>query len=85
MYQPIRPRQAVDLILQRKTPFGARIFVPLDESPQVIPLIDPEVGDLMYIVPIFSLGKGVPNPRSFVDAGFCKRRRAWLLFLISKT
>ena len=68
MYQPIRPRQSVDLILQRKTPFGARIFVPLDESPQVIPLIDPEVGDLMYIVPIFSSGKGVPNLRSFVDA-----------------
>ncbi len=72
MYQPVRPRQALDLILQRKTPFGPRIFVPLDESSQVIPLIDPEVGDLMYIVPIFALGKGVPNPRSFVDASFLK-------------
>lgn len=79
MYQPIRPRQAVDLILQRKTPFGARIFVPLDESPQVIPLIDPEVGDLMYIVPIFSLGKGVPNPRSFVDAGFLQTAQGMVI------
>lgn len=79
MYQPIRPKQAVDLILQRKTPFGARIFVPLDESPQVIPLIDPEVGDLMYIVPIFSLGKGVPNPRSFVDAGFLQTAQGMVI------
>lgn len=79
MYQPIRPRQAVDLILQRKTAFGARIFVPLDESPQVIPLIDPEVGDLMYIVPIFSLGKGVPNPRSFVDASFLQTAQGMVI------
>lgn len=79
MYQPIRPKQSVDLILQRKTPFGARIFVPLDESPQVIPLIDPEVGDLMYIVPIFSLGKGVPNPRSFVDAGFLQTAQGMVI------
>lgn len=79
MYQPIRPKQAVDLILQRKTPFGARIFVPLDESPQVIPLIDPEVGDLMYIVPIFSLGKGVPNPRSFVDASFLQTAQGMVI------
>ncbi len=70
MYQPVRPKQAANLILQRKTPFGARIFVPLDESAQVIPLLDPEVGDLMYIVPVFAQGKGVPNPRSFVDADF---------------
>lgn len=85
MYQPIRPRQAVDLILQRKTPFGARIFVPLDESPQVIPLIDPEVGDLMYIVPIFRWAKACPIRVRLLTPVFCKRRRAWLLFLISKT
>ena len=79
MYQPIRPKQSVDLILQRKTPFGARIFVPLEESPQVIPLIDPEVGDLMYIVPIFSLGKGVPTPRSFVDANFLQTAQGMVI------
>lgn len=70
MYQPLRPRQPIDLILQRKTPFGPRIFIPLDEAPQVLPLIDPEVGDLMYIVPVFAYGKGVPNQRSFVDVTF---------------
>ena len=70
MYQPMRSRQPVDLILQRKTAFGARIFIPLDESPYVLPLIDPEVGDLMYIIPVFARGKGVPNARSFVDASF---------------
>ncbi|MBR1778781.1 MAG: hypothetical protein IJ752_09410 [Alphaproteobacteria bacterium] len=70
MYQPMRSRQPIDLILQRKTAFGARIFIPLDESPQVLPLIDPEVGDLMYIIPVFARGKGVPHARSFVDASF---------------
>ncbi|MBO4644360.1 MAG: hypothetical protein J5716_07125, partial [Alphaproteobacteria bacterium] len=50
MYQPMRARQPVDLILQRKTAFGPRIFIPLDESPYVLPLIDPEIGDLMYII-----------------------------------
>ncbi len=79
MYQPIRSRQSVDLILQRKTPFGARIFVPLDESPQVLPLIDPEVGDLMYIVPIFALGKGTPSPRSFVDANFLQTAQGMVI------
>jgi len=33
-------------------------------------LIDPEVGALFYIVPVFALGKGVSNRRSFVDAVF---------------
>ena len=70
MYQPMRPQYPVDLILQRKTAFGPRIFIPLDESPQVLPLVDPEVGDLMYIIPVFARGKGVPHPRSFVDASF---------------
>ena len=70
MYQPMRARQPVDLILQRKTAFGPRIFIPLDESPYVLPLIDPEIGDLMYIIPVFSRGKGVLNARSFVDASF---------------
>lgn len=70
MYQPMRSRQPLDLILQRKTAFGARIFIPLDESPQVLPLIDPEVGDLMYIIPVFARGRGVPHARSFVDASF---------------
>ena len=70
MYQPLRPRRNIELVLQRKTPFGPRIFIPLDEMPQVIPLIDPEVGDLIYIVPVFALGKGLPHSRSFVDASF---------------
>lgn len=70
MYQPLRPRHNVDLVLQRKTPFGPRIFIPLEETPHVIPLIDPEVGDLMYIIPVFSLSRGVPQKRDFVDAAF---------------
>lgn len=70
MYQPLRPKQQIDLVLQRKTVFGPRIFIPLDESPYVLPLIDPEVGDLMYIIPVFARGKGVAQARSFVDASF---------------
>ncbi|HBO58367.1 MAG TPA: hypothetical protein DD624_00440 [Alphaproteobacteria bacterium] len=70
MVQPLRPKKNLDLILQRKTPFGPRIFIPMDETPEIIPLIDPEVGDLFYIVPVFALGKGVSNRRSFVDAVF---------------
>lgn len=70
MYQPIRPRQPLDLVLQRKTVFGPRIFIPLTESSQVLPMSDPEVGDMMYIIPIFDLGKGVAHARNFVDASF---------------
>lgn len=72
MYQPLRPKSSVDLVLQRKTPFGPRLFIPLSETPEVIPVIDPEVGDLMYVAPLFSLGKGMERPRSFVDASFLK-------------
>lgn len=70
MVQPLRPKKNLDLVLQRKTPFGPRIFIPMDETPEVIPLIDPEVGDLFYIVPVFALGKGLSHRRSFVDALF---------------
>ena len=70
MYQPIMAKKSVDLVLQRKTVFGPRIFIPLNETPQVVPLIDPEVGDLMYIIPIFDKGTGVAQARSFVDASF---------------
>ena len=70
MYQPLRPKNGVDLVLQRKTPFGPRLFIPLSETPDVIPVLDPEVGDLMFIVPLFSLNKGVSRFRSFIDADF---------------
>lgn len=70
MYQPVTAQKPIDLVLQRKTVFGPRIFIPMNETPQVLPLIDPEVGDLMYIVPVFDKGKGMPRPRSFVDASF---------------
>lgn len=70
MYKPLLPQQNADLLLQRRTPFGPRIFIPLEQMPHVIPLIDPEVGDLMYIVPVYETGKGVAHSRSFVDASF---------------
>ena len=67
MYQPLRPRSSVELVLQRKTPFGPRLFIPLAETPKVIPVLDPEVGDVIFVVPLFSLNKGMGQARSFVD------------------
>lgn len=70
MYQPVHPKTSVDLVLQRKTPFGPRLFIPLTETPDVIPVLDPEIGDLMYVIPLFSLNKGMARQRSFVDVRF---------------
>lgn len=70
MYQPVHPKTSVELVLQRKTPFGPRLFIPLTETPDVIPVLDPEIGDLMYVIPLFSLNKGMAHKRSFVDVRF---------------
>ena len=79
MYQPIRPRRPINLVLQRKTAFGPRIFVPLEEAPLVLPMIDPEVGDLMYIVPVFAKGAGIDKTRLFVDATFPQTAQGMLV------
>lgn len=70
MYSPVRPKKDIALFLQRKSPYGPRISVPLKEKTTVLSLIDPEIGDLFHIVPLFAVGEGLSHRRDFVDASF---------------
>ncbi len=70
MYQPMRSYHPLNLILQRKTPFGPRIFVPMQQSVRILEITDPEIGDLMYVAPVFSVGNGMASEYLFVDVSF---------------
>ena len=70
MYSPVHPKKDIPLLLQRKTPFGPRISIPLKEKTEVLSMVDPEIGDLFYIIPVFAAGEGLSHRRDFVDASF---------------
>lgn len=72
-YQPMQVGNEYPIILQRKSPFGPRLMVQLDKPAQgvhtanAISIIDPEVGDMFYIIPLYTLDKGIKLTRDFVD------------------
>lgn len=72
-YQPVQVENEYPIVLQRKSPFGPRLMVQLDKPAQgvhtanAVSIIDPEVGDMFYIIPLYTLDKGIKLTRDFVD------------------
>lgn len=57
--QPMRPRTPIETNPQPNSPVGARLFLSVAEPGQAIPVLDPEVGDNLVVVPVIPLGHGV--------------------------
>lgn len=68
MVQPLRPLRSIDVQPQMAATGGPRLFLPLAEGGLPVPVVDPEVGDTMTVVPVIPLGYGVSPERSYVDA-----------------
>lgn len=68
MPQPLRPLRAIDVEPQMKAPGGPRLFLPLAEGGTPVSVVDPEVGDTMWVVPVIPLGYGIAPERRYVDA-----------------
>jgi hypothetical protein len=57
--QPLRPAKPLEVKLQPESASGARLFMAVTEAGATMPMIDPEMGDQLYIVPLVGLGIGV--------------------------
>jgi hypothetical protein len=68
MPQPLRPLRSIEVEPQMKAPGGPRLFLPIAEGGAPVQVVDPEIGDTMWVVPVIPLGYGVSPERSYVDA-----------------
>ena len=57
--QPMRPKTPIETNPQPNSPVGARLFLSVAEPGNAIPILDPEVGDNLVVVPVIPLGQGV--------------------------
>ena len=57
--QPMRPKTPIETNPQPSSPVGARLFLSVAEPGKAIPILDPEVGDNLVVVPVIPLGHGV--------------------------
>ncbi|MBB4266730.1 tetratricopeptide repeat protein [Roseospira visakhapatnamensis] len=68
MKQPLRPERPIEIQAQPQSPVGARLLIPVIEGGAVIPVIDPELGDQFFALPVIQLGQGVYPERGYPDA-----------------
>lgn len=68
MNQPLRPLRSIEVQPQMAATGGPRLFLPLAEGGVPVPVVDPEVGDTMWVVPVIPLGYGIAPERRYVDA-----------------
>ncbi|MEE8371332.1 MAG: hypothetical protein V3R73_04225 [Sphingomonadales bacterium] len=61
------PAIPISLALRQNDREGVRIFIPLDAPGFHIQIEDPVVGDVLDIVPVLTVGAGVPEARSFAE------------------
>jgi len=57
--QPLAPETDIESNAQPNSPAGARLFLPVAEPGDAIPVADPEVGDTLVVVPVVPLGHGI--------------------------
>lgn len=63
---PMRPEKSIPA--QIVTTSGpAYVFMPVTQAEEIVTITDPQVGDTLSIIPLYSSGTGVYPPRSFVD------------------
>jgi hypothetical protein len=63
---PPRPTRAID-IRPQLVRNEASLFVAVSEAGRTVPIEDPEVGDMMLVVPVIPISSGVFPERSFAD------------------
>lgn len=68
MAQPLRPLRSIEVQPQMAATGGPRLFLPLAEGGLPVSVVDPEVGDTMWVVPVIPLGYGVAPERRYTDA-----------------
>ena len=70
MKQPMRPQKRIDFVPVEKSAEGPKIFFPVTDAGVLVSIVDTEIGDSIYAVPLFSVGRGVFPERNYVDADF---------------
>ena len=65
--QQARPDVAFQFVTQQTSPQGPRIFVLADGIGESITLVDPEVGDRLFIVPVLPLSRGIEEHQTFAQ------------------
>ncbi|MGD9637710.1 MAG: hypothetical protein AB7U85_01455 [Alphaproteobacteria bacterium] len=68
--QPIKPQSTIDVVPIHTSPEGAKLFMPVKDPSLMMSVVDPEIGDVIFVVPIFSLGRGIFPEMSYVDVDF---------------
>ena len=63
--QPLRPESPIEVKPQPESPVGARLFLPITEPGLGFPVRDPEVGDMLVVIPVIPLGHGVETDRRY--------------------
>ncbi|CAA6604514.1 conserved exported hypothetical protein [Rhodospirillaceae bacterium LM-1] len=65
--RPLKPANPIDLRLEEQSVVGSRIFMKVNEAGSVIPLVDAEIGDQLFVIPVMPLGAGVYPKRDLPD------------------
>ncbi|MCH8187594.1 MAG: hypothetical protein IIB66_02645, partial [Proteobacteria bacterium] len=61
------PAEPIPVQRESTSANGPRVFLPIKEIGRRVDLIDPEVGDLVHVIPVLAPGQGVPVERAFVE------------------
>jgi hypothetical protein len=67
MQKPQTPEQKLDILPQFNSPIGPHIFIPTKDAGTLIGLVDPEIGDGLFIIPFMKIGVGVHPKYSFPE------------------
>ncbi|MCR9256867.1 MAG: hypothetical protein NXI16_12325 [Alphaproteobacteria bacterium] len=65
--QEIRTEVPLNPEVQPISPQGPRLFIPVSGVGESIPVVDPEVGDQIFVIPIDPLGRGSAVQRNFAE------------------
>jgi len=68
MKRPLRPERPIEVQAQPRSPVGPRLLLPVIEGGTVIPVLDPELGDQFFTLPVIQLGQGIFPERRYPDA-----------------
>ncbi|MBF0375625.1 MAG: tetratricopeptide repeat protein, partial [Alphaproteobacteria bacterium] len=62
-----KPKTVLEVQVLRDFPPGARIVIPVADAGAVLRVGDPEIGDVMHVVPLLALNTGVYPAQSFPE------------------
>lgn len=65
--QKLRPSVAIPVDFRALTGKAASVFLTVNRPGRIIPILDPEVGDTFYSVPVSILGRGINGNRDYAE------------------